>query len=482
MPPGGARPLPFTPQREPAAALSGRTVGRDHLLQVLHAKVHSAATSDARPHVLVVGSPGSGKTHVVEVLLHRTFADPSIGERVVAVRLPHEGLGVTRYRDLLAEVLRALDPAASGAGGSPTPGELEARIRRLLGDRVVLLVIEHLDRVFDALGTAGQRSLRAWVETSGRVMLLTTSPALFPGVRDRDQPWFGGLATFLLPQLSAAEAQHLVAGIAERRGDRELAAFVRSVRGLARVRALLELGGSPRALVLLGACSSNTTMEALVPAVLDLLEGLVPHHEQLLWALSANERRLVVALSATTGCATVSELASGSQLEQRTAASALGRMAAAHLVVPEKPDGGDRRTTYYRLRDPLLRQHLWYRTGSVGVVRLSAALLRAHEDPEACEPPGAAARRRLRAGDLDGALDCVVDPGDPHVSAALRAQREAGIVLAALAQVRRGRRVVAQATGDPARRLVGQLLAAARDDAAARAALPPEWRHLLGEA
>ncbi len=477
---GGAPLRPFTPQREQAAALSARTVGRDHLLRVLQAKVQSAATSAARPHVLLVGPPGVGKTHVVEVLLHRASADPSVRDRVLVVRAPHEGLGVTRYSDLLAEVQRTLDPGGSRGAGVPAPGEREARIRQLVGDRVVLLVIEHLDRVFDDLGTAGQRSLRAWVETTGQVMLLTTTPAVFPGIRERDQPWFGGLATFVLPGLSANEAQHLVANLAQSRGQRDLAGFVLSDSGRARIRALSELaGGSPRALVMLAEQGSSTALDELTPAVANVLEGLVPYHESLLWALSSNERRLVAALAAGTGSATVSELATSSELEQRTAASALGRMAAQHLVVSEKPDGGDRRTTYYRLRDPVLRQHVWYRTRGVDVVGLSAALLRAHQDPAVRQPLSEAAHQRLRAGDLDGALAAAAAGGGPDVPAARRAHEEADVILAAVSQVRRGRRLEMSRTSEPARRLVDCLLGAARGDATARAALIPEWRRLL---
>lgn len=472
---------PFTPQREPLAQLDDRTVGRDQLRHVLHAKVLSAATSSARPHVLLVGAPGAGKTHLVEVVLHRARTDPVFTDRVVVVRVTREGFGVTRYADLLAEVLGALDPDGAHGTGVPAASEREARIGELLRGRVILLVIENLDRVFDALGIAGQRALRAWVETTGQVMLLTTAPTLFAGVRERDQPWFGGLATFVLPDLTPDQAQQLVAHVAERRGDLDLATFVRSATGRARLVAMAGLtGASPRIWMLLGGHARRSTLDELTPALLDVLEVLVPHHEHLLWDRSANERRLIWALAATTGSATVTELAHLAGLEQRTAASALGRMAGHQLVVAQKPEGGDRRTTYYRLSSALLRHHLQFQACGDDVLPVVAALLRAHHDPSVRQPPDGAALERLRAGNVGGALQVARDAGP---AGGHSAQRTADVVLAALARTVRGGPPGASptvlATRSPVEVLIDRLLAAARGDATALVALPPEWQRLL---
>ena len=201
---GGERPpvMPFTPSREVAASAAGaaevaaRTVGREEILTRLEQRLRSAATSRNRPHTLLVGPWGSGKTHLVEVALHRMRQNAAVADQLAVVRLPEDAIRVTRYQDLLdlaAGQLRG-DPASSGpaavagataaglprrpaedvdalpaeplagrAGRAPATGGSvsEQDIRELLNGRVLLLVIDNLDRVFTAIGVRGQRQFCA---------------------------------------------------------------------------------------------------------------------------------------------------------------------------------------------------------------------------------------------------------------------------------------------------------------------------------
>lgn len=354
----------FTPQRESVAALMDRTVGRDALLELLRHRIASAASSSARPHVLVVGPPGSGKTHLLAVAL----ADPPDG--LVPVRIPESAIGATRYEDVTAAVLQALRP------GEPLPREREGRIAVALAGRTVLLVIERLDRVFADLGLAGQRALRAWVETSGSVLLVGSADRVFPGMTQREQPWFGGMGVLMLPDLTAAQGRDLMLRLV----DPEVAAYLRSTAGLARAAAFADItGGGPRSWVLAARSATVEGLDALLPVVEELLESLVAYHEQVLSALSPNERRLVAAIAESPGAATVTTLAAASDIEQRTAAAALGRLAEAGRVTAVKPTRGDRRTTYYRLQDPLLRHHLHYCAGDPRLAQTVALLRVFHE-------------------------------------------------------------------------------------------------------
>lgn len=354
----------FSPQHEPVADLAARTVGREAALAVLRGKLDAAATSSARPHVLIVGRPGSGKTHLLEVAL----AD--LPPALLPVRIPESAIGVTRYEDLPAAVLRTLQP------GVPLPADREARIAALLEGRTVLLVVERLDRLFADLGLAGQRALRAWVETSGSIMLAGTADRVFPAVLQRQQPWFGGLAVLMLPELTAEQGRDLMLRFA----GPKLARYLGSAAGLARAAALADLtGGSPRVWTLAAQTATVARFDALLPVVADLLEALVAYHDQVLSALSPNERRLVAAIADSPGAATVSMLAGAADIEQRTAAGALGRLAEAGRVTGVKPTRGDRRTTYYRLSDPLLRLHLLYRAADPRLAQTVALVRTLHE-------------------------------------------------------------------------------------------------------
>ena len=348
---------PFSPSQEAAEQLEQRTVGRAEILANVHSKLLGGVTSKAKPHALLVGPRGSGKSHVVEVALHRASQVPEFAHRAVVVRIPEDSYAVTRYSDLLAEAMAALAPLES------TADVTEERIQVLLGPRVLVLVIENLDRVFADMAIEGQRRFRAWAETTGTVMILATAPSLFPGVADRNHPWFGGLATLVLPELTPQENAHLAARVIAQGGDEILSSFSRSPSGQARLKALATLtGGVPRISLIVSQVAKRDSLDQLLPVLNDLLESLVPYHQQLLWSLSPNERRLVVAL-ARAGAMTVSQAAGASQIDQRTAAKTLGRLAEGQWVAGRKPAHGDRRNTYYRLLDPLLRLHLQYRQG-----------------------------------------------------------------------------------------------------------------------
>lgn len=370
-------PRPFTPAREAPAALAARTVGRTDLLANLHAKLLSTVTSDARPHVLLAGPRGAGKSHVVEVALFHASAEQAFRDRAVVVRIPEDSTAITRFSDLLREVLKALDPGAA----VPPPEERAGRISELLDDRVVILVIENLDRVFHDIRLEGQRNLRAWVESSRQVMLLATTPSLFTSVTDRSAPWYGGLATLMLPGLTAEEGQELVALLAAARGDQALADFVRSPTGAGRIKAVAQLtGGSPRVWMVLASVATKESLDELVPAVEELLEGLVPYYQQLLWSLSPSERRLVVAL-AQTGRMTAKQVAEAAEIDPNSATTTLRRLAEQRWVESERPRSGDKRLTYYRIREPLLRYHLQYREESEQPLSLVVWLLKAWFSP-----------------------------------------------------------------------------------------------------
>lgn len=363
--------------------LSERTVGRSELLALLQRRFVSAATSKNRPHTLLIGPRGAGKTHMVDVALHRVAQQVDVNGRLAVIRLDEDVVGITRYLDVLQEVLRRLGgPQISGqrAGRSPQP---EADVATALGDRVLVLVIENLDRVFRALGEAGQQDLRSWVETSGQVMVLATSPLLFPGVGDRSLPWYGNFGISHLEDLDIDQGRELLIHLAREAGDVALGEFIASDRGEARLRAINALaGGSPRIWMILSECLTVQLLDDLVPAVEALLEGLVPYYQQLLWDLSGNEQRLVRELAdGPHQAATVAELAAACGLEQRTAATTLGRLADLRWVRPEKAPELDQRSSWYRLREPMLRHHFQYRASAAQPLTLIVELLRAWFDP-----------------------------------------------------------------------------------------------------
>jgi AAA domain len=374
---------PFTPSQESVADLSDRTVGRDEILDILIDRLVSAAISRNRPHTLLVGPRGSGKTHLINVAIHRAQQLPDVRQRLRFVRFDEDAVGITRYLDILQEVLSALSPSQSGNRRPTLPSNPEEAVAEALGDQVLVLVIENLDRIFQAFGEGGQQDFRSWVENSGEVVVLATTPLLFPGVSDRALPWWGNFGISHLEELDVEQGRELLIRLARSSGDAALAEFLATDKGEARLRAINALaGGSPRIWMILFECLTVELLDELVPAVEALLEGLVPYYQQLLWDLSPVEQRLIRELAdGPHQAATVAELAKAAGIEPRVAASTLGRLADIRWVRAEKVPELDKRASWYRLREPMLRHHFHYRSATDQPLPLIVEILRAWYDP-----------------------------------------------------------------------------------------------------
>lgn len=350
----------YTPGTAGAADLDARTVGREALLARLVQRVGTAATDGSRPHTLLVGPRGSGKTHTVHVALHRTLSVHA--EHVLPLVIPEDALAIGSYADLLVELLRAHHADAKNLRDDVV--ELERTILDIADGRMVLAVIENLDRVFDAIGEAGQGSLRAWVETSTAVTIFATAPALFPGVSSRTHPWYGSFIIEHLTDLSVDEGAQIVAQAARDRGDDELAGYARSPDGLHRLADIAAVtGGAPRMWRMVGDVADLESLRAVTPVLTALLDRLTPVYQHRLWQLPAGEQRLVVEIARGDGRRTVSDLAAAVGVSNQTASAALGRLVAARWVTAAKSDTGDRRATWYDLTEPLVRHVLRYREG-----------------------------------------------------------------------------------------------------------------------
>ncbi|MCG7607706.1 MULTISPECIES: MarR family transcriptional regulator [Mycobacterium] len=344
----------FSPAAVDPDELDAHTVGRAALLSRLTDRITGAVRDGSRPHTLLLGPHGSGKTHTLHLVLYRALSDRETAKRTLPLILPEDSLAIGSYGDLLVELIRPHHPNASDLRNDVVA--LERAILDHADGRMILVAAENLDRVFAAIGTAGQGSLRAWVETSTAVTLFATAPALFRTVASRSHPWYGSFIVEELPALTASEGGEIVA-----RANEELSAYVRSPEGQHRIAAIDRLiSGSPRLWHIIADTADVPALQALTPVVAALMDRIAPSYQQRLWQLPTGEQRLVVELARGDGSRTVSDLAAAVGVSNQTASAALGRLANTRWVVAAKSEA-DRRVTYYDLDDPLLRHVVRYR-------------------------------------------------------------------------------------------------------------------------
>ncbi|OBA77887.1 MarR family transcriptional regulator [Mycolicibacterium mucogenicum] len=351
----------FSPGTVDPRDLDARTVGRGPLLKRLTDRIISSAQDGSRPHTLLVAPRGAGKTHTLQVALHRALKQRKAAKATLLLELSEDALAIGSYPDLLVELLRTLGPdvheRARQLRGDAL--ELEREILDLAAGRMVLVAIENADRIFDAIGEAGQGSFRAWVETSTAVLVFATSPALFPAVSSRTHPWYGSFIIEELPDLTDADVAELLTQHAR---DRELVSYVGTSEGRHKIDDVAQIvGWSPRVWQIIADTVDKTGLQEVRPAADAALEQLTPHYQQVLWQLPAGEQRLIVELARADGGRTVTDLAAAVGISNQSASAALGRLTTGGWVHPRKADSGDRRATWYDLSDPLLRNYLHYR-------------------------------------------------------------------------------------------------------------------------
>jgi tetratricopeptide (TPR) repeat protein len=384
--------LKFTPSAQDPDVLEAITVQREPLIAAL---VESALGDGAGlRHQLLVGPRGIGKTHVLSVVANRIEADDR-ADAVVLARLDEDPWPIRTYDKFLAaiaaQVATASDDAAlsdeaamlrSGASGEAG----EEMLRRALGTRRLVLLAENLDEIFRRIGPEGQARFRAFAEDWRQLLILATAPQLFTGVRRHTSPFYGFFAVSHLDELSLENAVELLRRIARQRGDTALIEFLGTETASQRLRAVQALaGGHPRIWLLLAGCISVAAIDELVPLFIEALDDLTPYYQDRLRSLGDQQQEAIVLLAEAGGALSNRALAERSGIPQNQIATMLRQLDERGYVrraeLPAHLATGDKRMSYWELREPLMRLCLDVKQARGKPLRIVVEFLRAWYGP-----------------------------------------------------------------------------------------------------
>ncbi|HWJ50577.1 MAG TPA: helix-turn-helix domain-containing protein [Solirubrobacteraceae bacterium] len=389
--------LKFTPSALDPKILEEITVQREPLIATL---VESALDIESGlRHHLLVGPRGIGKTHVLSLVATRLRkVDPDCGFAVVAW-LHEDPWAIRGYNKFLAAIIArvaettcdddlARSATALRSNGAATDGlEGEALLRNAVGDRRLVLLVENLDEVFRRIGPDGQSRFRAFAEDWQQLLILASTPQLFAGVQRHASPFYGFFAVTHLDELSLTSATELLKRIANLHGDEALVRYLDTDTAAHRLTAVEALaGGHPRIWLLLAGCISISGIDELVPLFLEALDDLTPYYQDRLHELSDQQQELVVLLGEAGGALSNRELTERSGISQAQVAKLLSQLAdrgyVRHATLPGHLAGGDRRMTFWELREPLMRLCLDVKQARGEPLRLVVEFLRAWYGPK----------------------------------------------------------------------------------------------------
>ena len=198
-------------------------------------------------HSLLIGNRGMGKSHLMSVLYHRLTGASVVRQNVVIAYLEEDPYGIADYLDLLRRIIKAIarleqNPDAQKRlhdanqiliGTEPKQRIFTAQrilLEHLAGRRMLLLV-ENLNLIFEALGEEGQSRWRDFLQTHDNTMICATAQAIFSDVQRRESPFFGFFHVTYLQKLQYQEARDLLLGMAETQQNTELIAYIDTPEG-----------------------------------------------------------------------------------------------------------------------------------------------------------------------------------------------------------------------------------------------------------
>ncbi|MCX6376504.1 MAG: tetratricopeptide repeat protein, partial [Armatimonadetes bacterium] len=394
--------------------------------------IRHSVKSKAKHYNLLVGPRGFGKTHFVAIIHNRVLAEEALKDKLLVAWLREEERGVTSFLELLMRILMALARQYPDSGLeqqtqclydlSRKEGERAAAelLIEFVGKRTLLLIIENLDSIFVGLKDVGQRALRAFLQEHPICTILATSTALFSGVSLQTSVFYGFFHINHLDELSLDGAIELLASIAQVKGDTELAAFIRTPTGRARIRAVDHLaGGNHRVYVVFSEFLTVASLDELVNPFMRMLDDLTPYYQGRMELLSPQQQQIVEFLAHAGGAQTVKEIARRSFVTQQTAANQLKDLKEKGYLIGTTPQS-DKRETYYELREPLMRLCFEVKEYRGGPIRLFVDFLRYwySRDELSKRLENAPMAAELERACLREALDAAAtDSQDPRVAA-----------------------------------------------------------------
>ncbi|PCI22149.1 MAG: hypothetical protein COB67_13595, partial [SAR324 cluster bacterium] len=375
----------YSPSLMSDEALEATFIQRHKLIKRIVGLVCDDVETGSRHFSLLIGPRGVGKTHFIALLHSRLLQKEELQENLLIAWLREEEWGVTTFLDFLLRVIRSLKPESQDPS---FPEKLEAiydhsveraeeilgdLLHEYVGDRLLLVLTENMDDLFNGLKNEGQSKLRAYLQERNFISIVGTSPSLFHGISRQVSPFYGTFRIHHLEKLTIDEAEEMLIKIADYREDTELSDFIKTPSGRARVRAIHHLAGANhRIYSILSQFLNRESLDQLVDAFMSTLDDLTPYYQSRMTSLPQQPRKIVELLCDLRGAIPVKRIAQRCFLKHQTVSSQLKILKEKGYVRSETLG----RESYYELQEPLMRLCVEVKKNRAEPIRLLVDFLR----------------------------------------------------------------------------------------------------------
>ena len=346
----------YLPELMPEDVLRRLFVGRGKLLESLFWELKSAAEKKTPRFYLIVGPRGIGKSHFM-VLLYYEIKN-KLGSLLIPIKLAEEEYSVFRASDLLLRILEeqsveTSDILALGNEDEILHAALEKLIQLSTEDgRMYLIFIENLHELFRQFDTSELQKLRSIFQRYDIFSVVASSPVIFPGISEHDEPFYGFFRIQHLREFSRDEITTLILKIAEVEGNwrfiEEFKQYEERIHGMMHLT-----GGSPRLVILFYEMITRGELEDTEKAFFKIIDEHTPYYQEVFQLLTGQRRRLFDILITAGAPMTPKQIAEGSRIPDSIVTTQLRRLEKDGYVISRR----DGRHTYYEVRERLFR--LW---------------------------------------------------------------------------------------------------------------------------
>ncbi|NOY71631.1 MAG: AAA family ATPase [Gammaproteobacteria bacterium] len=300
----------FTPSRSRPEDLEVIFVQRHGILADAVERVKESATTGNKHHLLFVGPRGTGKTHLVTLLVHRLDKDVSLDNKLRIAWLNEDETSTTLL-EFLQRIYLALnkrhedefDKKSFDAIFDFQPEEAKRYIIQLLLEKLqeytLLVIVENIDTLFEELGKSGQQDLRAFIQENPVFSFVSTAQKIIDDISKRKNTFFGFFQTEQLKNLSIHEATELLRKISIINNQQDLASFLQSDTGRSRILALYHIsGGNHRIYIALSKFITHDSINMLVDLFAKMIDKMTPYYQERIRWLAPQQRKIIEYLCA----------------------------------------------------------------------------------------------------------------------------------------------------------------------------------------
>ncbi|MEA3323654.1 MAG: tetratricopeptide repeat protein [Euryarchaeota archaeon] len=346
----------YSPEIMPEEVLRKLFVGRERVLESLFEELESAARNKTPRFYLIVGPRGIGKSHLL-VLLYYEIKN-KLGSLLIPVKLAEEEYSVFRTSDFFLRILEEQSEGTTDILALEQEDEiLYAALEKLVqlskkDGRRYLVFVENLHQLFKQFDTAELKKLRSIFQRYDIFSVVASTPMIFPGVSEHDEPFYNFFRVQHLREFSLDEITMLIRKIAEVEGNEKF--FSNFVGYAERIHGMMHLtGGSPRIVILFYEMIARGELEDTEDAFFKIIDEHTPYYQEVFQLLSPQLRILFDTLISSGAPATPKQIAEKSRIPLPTVTTQLRRLENGGYAISRR----EGRHTYYEVRERLFR--LW---------------------------------------------------------------------------------------------------------------------------